>query len=380
MAYYIEDQIDGLVFGERRPMINEYFLSSYSMSVYDGCEFGCPYCDGWAYRTRPFNETVRIATDLPIQAAEEIALIDRGDLIGITALTDPYQPVEAIYRLTRQLLLMFAERGQPCLILTKSHTVLEDLVLLEQINEQSLAVVMFTLLTTDPFLSTKLEDKASAPALRLDAIAQLKRAGIPVGVAYMPVMPYITDTDYMLNSTIRAIAESGADFMVWDYLHIPSDRHRARIGEMLVRVGSYPPGYYRDLYRGPTGPTPLPDPAYRAERDRELLARCDALNLPVRAPHSLYAGKLNPRNEAALLLRHTAYRDTVQGRTRMAVLGQELSDLIYRGQATDARLRESPLYPTLREILGGVAGKFSACGLAIPCYCRDHAVARRSLL
>jgi len=352
MAYYIEDQIDGLVFGKRRPMINEYFLSSYSMSVYDGCEFGCPYCDGWAYRTRPFNETVRIATDLPAQAAEEIAMIDQGDLIGITALTDPYQPVEATYRLTRQLLLLLAERGQPCLILTKSHTVLEDLVLLERINKQSLAVVMFTLLTTDPFLSTKLEDKASAPALRLDAIAQLKRAGIPVGVAYMPVIPYITDTDYMLNTTIRAIAESGADFMVWDYLHIPSDRHRARIGEMLMRVGSYPPVYYRDLYRGPTGPTPLPDPAYRAERDRELLARCDALNLPVRAPHSLYAGKLNPRNEAALLLRHTAYRDAVQGRMRMAALGQELSDLIYRGQATDARLRESPLYPTLREILG----------------------------
>ena len=89
MAYYIEDQIDGLVFGERRPTINEYFLSSYSMAVYDGCEFGCAYCDGWAYRTRPFNETIRIATDLPTYAAEEIVSIDRGDLIGITALTDP---------------------------------------------------------------------------------------------------------------------------------------------------------------------------------------------------------------------------------------------------------------------------------------------------
>jgi DNA repair photolyase len=351
MAYYIEDQIDTLVFGERRPTINEYFLSSYSMAVYDGCEFGCPYCDGWAYRTRPFNETVRIATDLPAYAAEELETVDRGDLIGITALTDPYQPVEATYRLTRQLLRVLADRGQPCLILTKSHAVLEDLVLLERINEQSLAVVMFTLLTTDPFLSTKLEDKAPAPALRLDAIAELKRAGIPVGVAYMPVLPYITDTDYMLNTTLRAIAAAGADFMVWDYLHIPSDRHRARIGEMLKRVGSYPPNYYRDLYRGPTGPTPVPDPAYRAERDRELLARCDALNLPVRAPHSLYAGKLSPRNEAALLLKHTAFRDSVQGRTHMAALGQQLADLVYRGQADDARLRESPLYPTLREIL-----------------------------
>src|SRR5438093_13402064 len=111
MAYYIEDQLNGPVIGERRPIVNEYFLSSYTMSVYDGCEFGCPYCDGWAYRVRPFNETVRIAVDLPERVAIELATVDRGDLIGITALTDPYQPVELPYRLTRQLLGLLAEHG-----------------------------------------------------------------------------------------------------------------------------------------------------------------------------------------------------------------------------------------------------------------------------
>jgi DNA repair photolyase len=347
MAYYLEDQIEGPVFGDRRPTINEYFLSSYSMAVYDGCEFGCPYCDGWAYRLRPFNETVRVATDLPLLAEAELGTIDRGDLVGITALTDPYQPAEATYRLTRQLLQRLADRGQPCLILTKSQAVLEDLVLLERINRQSLAIVMFTILTLDPYLAGKLEDKAPAPALRLEAIAELKRAGIPVGVAYMPVIPYVTDTDYMLSTTLPAVAEAGADFVVWDYLYIPSERHRARINEMLARIGAYPPSYYRDLY----GNQPMPNSAYRTERERELLARCDALNLPVRAPYDLYAGKLKPQNEAALLLKHTAYRDAVQGRVHMAALGQNLASLVYRGEATDDQLRESPLYPTLREIL-----------------------------
>jgi DNA repair photolyase len=347
MAYYLEDQIDGLAIGDRRPTINEYFLSSYSMAVYDGCEFGCPYCDGWAYRLRPFNETVRIATDLPMLAESELDMIDRGDLIGITALTDAYQPAEATYRLTRQLLGRLAARGQPCLILTKSQTVLEDLVLLEQINEQSLAIVMFTVLTTDPYLSAKLEDKVPAPALRLEAIAELKRAGIPVGVAFMPVIPYVTDTDYMLSTTLHAIAEAGADFLVWDYLYIASERHRARVNDMLARIGSYPPSYYRDLY----GNQPLPSPSYRAERERELLARCDALNLPVRAPYQIYAGKLKPQNEAALLLKHTAYRDAIQGRTNLAALGHDLAGLVYRGEAADQQLREHPLYPTLREIL-----------------------------
>ena len=205
----------------------------------------------------------------PELAEKELENVDRGDLIGITALTDPYQPAEASYRLTRQLLQRMADRGQPCLILTKSHTILEDLVLLERINKQSLAIVMFTLLTTDPYLSAKLEDKAPAPALRLDAIAELKRAGIPVGVAYLPVIPYVTDTDYMLSTTLHSVRDAGADFVVWDFLNIPSERHRARIGEMLARIGSYPPSYYRDLY----GTQPLPDASYRANRDRELLAR-----------------------------------------------------------------------------------------------------------
>lgn len=347
MAHYIEDQLANRAIGERRPTVNEYFLSSYTMAIYDGCEFGCTYCDGWAYRLRPFNETVRIALDLPNHVAAELEMIDRGDLIAITALTDPYQPAEATYRMTRQTLMHLADRGQPCLLLTKSPAVLEDLVLLERINQQSLAAVVFTLLTTDPYLAEKLEDKAPAPALRLDAIRELKRAGIPVGVALLPLLPYVNDTDYMLNTTLRVLAEAGVDFMVWDYLHIPTERHRARISNMLTRIGSYPPNYYRDLY----GDRPLPDASYRAERDRELLARCDALNLAVRAPHQLYAGKLKPENEAALLLKHTAFRDAIQGRAHMAALGNELADLVYHGQADDARLRDSPLYPTLRAIL-----------------------------
>ncbi|HEU5086539.1 MAG TPA: radical SAM protein, partial [Roseiflexaceae bacterium] len=235
----------------------------------------------------------------------------------------------------------------PTVILTKSPTILEDIVLLERINAQSIALVMFTLLTIDPYLAQKLEDKAPAPALRLDAIAELKRAGIPVGVALIPILPYVNDTDLILESTLRAISAAGADFIVWDYLNIPDERHRARINEMLARIGRYPPSYYRDLYHGQA----LPDFSYRHERDRAMIARCDALNLPIRPPHQLYAGRLHPRSEAALLLKHTAYRDAVQGRTNLAQEGQQLAERIYHGLATESELRESPLYATIRSIL-----------------------------
>lgn len=347
MAYYVEEKLSSSAIGARRPVINEYFLSSYTMAIYSGCEFGCPYCDGWAIQPRPLNERVRAPIDLPERVQRELEGLDRGDLVGITALSDPYQPAELTYRLTRQTLRAFAEHGQPVLLLTKSPTVVEDLAILERIHASSLAVVMFTLLTTDPHLAAKIEDRAPAPALRLDAIATLKRAGIPVGVALMPLLPYVNDTDLILHATLAAIADAGADFVVWDYLLIPDERHRGRINEMLAHIGRYPPAYYRDLYRGRA----LPDLTYRNERDQALLERCDALNLPVRAPHALYAGRLRPQNEAALLLKHAAFRDSVQGRTHLAHQGRELADLVYAGKATDIQLRASPLYDTLHAIL-----------------------------
>ena len=360
MAYYVEDLLTTPVFGPRRPTVNEYFLSSYTLSIYDGCEFGCPYCDGWAYRLRPFNEMVRVALNLPDRIAEELQSIDRGDLIGITALSDAYQQVEGTYRLTRQVLRVLADRGQPCLILTKSPAVLEDLVLLERIHEQSLAVVMFTLLTIDPYLATKIEDKAPAPQLRLEAIAELKRAGIPVGVALMPIIPYVNDTTYMLTSTIRAVTKAGADFIVWDYLSIPNVRHRARIGDMLSRIGNYPPSYYRELYGEASKGKPSPDPIYLNERDREILGFCDAHNLPVRMPHHLFAGRIKPQNEAALLLKHIAFRDSVQGRVYMAAHSRKLAELIYSGQASESDLRDSPLYLALRDILIPPSGEIAS--------------------
>lgn len=350
MAYYIRDFLsEGPALSARRPTINEFFLSSYTLSIYTGCEIGCPYCDSWLYSERPLNETVRVPLDLPQRLAGELADVDRGDLVAITALSDPYQAAEQTYRITRQTLQVLADVGQPTLLLTKSAAVLEDLPLLQRINERSLAVVMTTLLTADPHLSERLEGKAPPPAMRLEMLAELKRAGIPVGVAILPIMPYVNDTDGALRGLLRACADAGVDFVVWDYLHIPNERHRVRINEILARLGSYPASYYRDIYNG----APTVQSIYRQDRDGELLTRCDGLGLEARAPHKVFAGKIAPRNEAALLLKHAAFRDRAAGRERVAAMHRELADQVYEGVLNDAALRQSPLYPTLREILGG---------------------------
>jgi DNA repair photolyase len=352
MAYYIRDQLNGApALSARRPTINEYFLSAYTLSIYSGCELACPYCDSWIYLDRPLNATVHVPIDLPQHLATELEQVDRGDLIAITALSDPYQPAEETYRITRQTLQVLADRGQPTLVLTKSATVLEDLALLQRINAQSLAIVMTTLVTMDTHLSLRLEGKAPPPGMRLEMLAELKRAGIPVGVAILPIMPYLNDTDYALRALLRACADVGVDFVIWDYLHIPNERHRARMNEVLARVGSYPASYYRDIYHG----QPLVDPRYRQNRDAEIMSRCDGLGLAIRAPQHLFAGRLAPANTAALMLKHAAFRDQVQGRQRVATLHRSLADQIYTGTATESALRQSPLYPTIRAILAGEA-------------------------
>lgn len=349
MAYYIRESLpDRPALSSRRPTINEFFLSSYTLSIYTGCEIGCPYCDSWVYHERPLNERIHVPLDLPKRLAAELEQVDRGDLIAITALSDPYQPAEQTYRITRQTLQTLAERGQPCLLLTKSALVLEDKPLLQRMNEHGLAIVMTTLVTVDPHLSQRLEGKASPPGLRLDMLRELKRAGVPVGVAIVPIIPYVTDRQTALQAVVRACAEAQVDFVVWDYLHIPNERHWVRIQELLSRVGAYPLSYYRDLYRD----RPVVNQLYRRELDREMLSRCDGLGVAVRAPHRLFAGRLKPHNEAALLLKHAAFRERAMGRDLVAARERALADQIYAGAFDVAALRESMLYPLVRQVLG----------------------------
>lgn len=353
MTYYVREHLPPgrPIFGNRRSTINEFFLSSYTLNVYTGCEYGCPYCDGWVYHPRPLNEIVHVPLDLPRRLAEALTTIDRRDLIGLTALSDPYQPIEQTYRITRQVLQVFADVGQPLLLLTRSENVLDDLPLLQRIHERSLAIVMMTILTLAPRAAQILEGKSPPPALRLETLKTLKQAGIPVGVAILPVVPYVNDTNYMLSNLLQGCFDAGVDFVIWDFLHIQNKSHYNRICELLPRLGSYPVSYYRDLYKGEG----LPTESYRAEMNANILHRCDTLTLPVRVPHNIFAGKLSPANEAALLLKHTAFRDAVQGRTHMAAIHRDLAERIYQGETSPARIHESPLFSTLKEILSFTA-------------------------
>ncbi|GAC1558168.1 MAG: radical SAM protein [Herpetosiphon sp.] len=346
MSTYREERLPGPALSQRRSVINDLFLTNYLLATYGGCEYACPYCDLQATMARPLGETTRALVDVPHRLADELPHLDPGDVVGLL-LTDAYQPAERTFRITRDTLTQLAEYGQPTVILTKSPLIVEDIPLLQVLHERAMVIVIFSLVTTEQGLSEKLENHAPTPGLRLEAARKLVRAGIPVGFAVLPIVPYVTDQTSHIARTLTRVAEIGAQFVVWDYLGWPNERHHERIDSMLGRIARLPSPYYRELY----GSQQYPSLEYRRKIDTELLRRADLLGLDVRAPHHLYHGRVSPANEIALLFKHHAFRDAVQGRDHLAHLHRSLAEEAYLGRFDTVRMMQSPIWPTVQKVL-----------------------------
>ena len=163
----------------------------------------------------------------------------------------------------------------------------------------------------------------------------------------LPIIPYVTDSTSHITRTLTKIADAGADFVVWEHLGIPNERHKERIDDMLSRIGRFPSSYYRDIY----GSNPYPGLDYRRKIDEEILRRADLLGLDVRPPHRLYHRRITPANEISLLFRHHAFRDATLGRERLAQLHRSLAEEAYLGRFDQVRMMQSPLWPTVQTIM-----------------------------
>lgn len=190
----------------------------WTVNPYRGCEFGCKYC--YARYTHEFLERRELdAFETEIYAKEwdahsfraELKSIKEGQAIGIGTATDPYQPAERKFRRTRQVLeAMLSARNMAIYITTKSNLVTRDLDLLSKIQERNRLHVTLTVTTMDRGLARLTEPYAPRPDLRMQAVAELAQAGIPVGVIASPVLPLVTDSKENLRSVAKAAKEAGA--------------------------------------------------------------------------------------------------------------------------------------------------------------------------
>jgi DNA repair photolyase len=194
---------------------------TWTINPYRGCEFACKYC--YARYTHEFIE-MRDGLDFEqkIYVKQHAAGLLRHDLrqvkpgesIALGTATDPYQPAERRYQVTREILEEFSRhRGFALGIVTKSNLILRDLDLLREVARTNRLSIHMTVTTLNIDLARILEPRAPRPDLRIDAVRALAAAGLRVGVSCSPVVPGITDSPRDLEAVIRAAAESGADYI-----------------------------------------------------------------------------------------------------------------------------------------------------------------------
>jgi len=242
---------------------------TWAINPYRGCEFACKYC--YARYTHEFME-LRDGVDferkifVKQQAAgllrSELKKVKSGEEIAIGTATDPYQPAERRFEITRAILEELARHsGLEIGIVTKSNMVTRDADILRKIGENNHVFVNVTVTTVNTELARKLEPRAPRPDLRLEAVRQLNLAGIDAGVICAPVLPEITDRPQDLEALVKAAKDAGAKYIYANALflkpcsaaifmpfleqHFPSlaERYRMRYAERSF----LPKGYAKRL-------------------------------------------------------------------------------------------------------------------------------------
>ena len=200
-----------------------------SLNPYRGCEHGCAYCfarPSHAYLGYSpgldFETRILFKPDsAPVLRRELAARRYRCRVLALGPNTDPYQPAERQLQVTRGLLELLAECRHPLELITKSALVERDLDLLAEMGRAGLARVVVSVTTLDRTLARDLEPRAAAPQRRLQTIARLTAAGVPVTVLVAPVIPMLTDPE--LERILAAAREAGADAAGWILLRLPGE-------------------------------------------------------------------------------------------------------------------------------------------------------------
>jgi DNA repair photolyase len=240
--------------------------SVWTINPYRGCEFGCRYCYArYAHEFMELRDPVLFETRIfakQFDAAgfrRELTRVPRREALWIGTATDPYQPAERRFEVTRRILGVLAmETGRSIGITTKSDLVVRDLDLLTRIAEQNTIHVNLTITTLDEDLARLIEPLAPRPSLRMKAVERLAEKGIGCTVLAHPIMPLINDSEASLDALCGAAARAGAVsfsaaplflkpcskqvFLPFVEQHFPhlARRYRERYNRQAYLSGDYP--------------------------------------------------------------------------------------------------------------------------------------------
>ncbi len=193
---------------------HSYFGNDYNMNLYKGCCHGCIYCDSRSscYQIENFDE-VRAKENAVSILEKELRSKSKTGVIGTGAMSDPYNPYEEKYQLTRQALELIDTYHFGITIATKSSLITRDIDLLKRIQQHSPVLCKITITASEDSLSRKLEPSVTPSSDRFRAIRELSEAGIHAGILMTPVLPFLTDTEDNVRNLVRQAHENGARFL-----------------------------------------------------------------------------------------------------------------------------------------------------------------------
>ena len=208
---------------------DDWFLDDYSVNPYSGCSFNCVYCyiRGSKYGEN-MAKTLSVKVNAPALLEKQLSRRAKNGEYGIIALsssTDAYMPIEEELKLTRRLLEIILKYRFPVGIGTKSKLVLRDLDLLERIDENAFlpedfkpklkrgAIISFSFSTLDERLARIFEPGAPTPKERLETMRKCEEEGFLVGASFIPVLPFLSDSDEHLEEMVKAAKDYGASFV-----------------------------------------------------------------------------------------------------------------------------------------------------------------------
>ncbi|MEJ7934916.1 PA0069 family radical SAM protein [Sphingobium sp. AN558] len=202
---------------------------SQSINAYRGCEHGCIYC--FARPTHAYHDlSPGLDFETRLFAKPDGAALLRAELsrqryvaapIAMGTNTDPYQPIEKDWRITRRILELLVECRHPTFITTKSDRILRDIDLLADLARDQLVSVMLSLTSLDAKIARTMEPRAPHPQRRIAAVEKLAAAGVPVVVSISPVVPGITDHE--IESLVARAAQAGAREVTYIPVRLPHE-------------------------------------------------------------------------------------------------------------------------------------------------------------
>ena len=211
---------------ERR---DDWFLVDYSINPYEGCAFNCIYCyiKGSKYGEN-IGDGLAVKANAPYLLEKQLRpRAKKGEygFIALSSASDPYQPAEAELGMTRKLLEIILTQRFPVSVLTRSALVLRDIDILKEIDTNAIlppdlrarpgrgAMVSTSISTLDTEVAKAVEPGAPPPEARLDTVRKCREAGLLVGINFMPVLPFISDTEPQVEGMVKAASDCGADFI-----------------------------------------------------------------------------------------------------------------------------------------------------------------------